>query len=175
LVHPQVAGGSARTRLDEVREAILARVPGARVAKDQAYRSYDLAIDFCEEPPDLGLDTARVIKAIFEEHGARAKISNIHVNGWFGSYDKLSMMQYFARRVWGEDPETLRSAYIFCGDSPNDEAMFAFFPNACAVANIVPFTHDLASLPRFVASREGGDGFVEIVDVILRSRAESRA
>jgi hypothetical protein len=31
----------------------------------------------------------------FEQAGARAKISSIHVNGWFGDYDKLAMTRLF--------------------------------------------------------------------------------
>jgi hypothetical protein len=48
--------------------------------------------------------------------------------------------------------------------------MFAYFPNATAVANIVAFVPELESLPRFVASRPGGAGFVEIVDHLLAAR-----
>ncbi|MDP2361144.1 MAG: HAD-IIB family hydrolase, partial [bacterium] len=73
-----------RVRLEAVREEILRRVPGAGIASDQAYREYDLAVDFCEDVPRLPLEEAQRIKAIFEEHGATAKISSIHVNGWFG-------------------------------------------------------------------------------------------
>ena len=32
----------------------------------------------------------RASSAIFERHGAHAKVSSIHVNGWFGDYDKLT-------------------------------------------------------------------------------------
>ena len=70
--------------------AVLAEVPGRRVASDQAYRDADLAIDFCEDVPPLPQEAVDRIAAIFERFGATAKISSIHVNGWFGSYDKLS-------------------------------------------------------------------------------------
>ncbi|HVV71959.1 MAG TPA: HAD-IIB family hydrolase, partial [Verrucomicrobiae bacterium] len=42
-----------RERLTAVREQILASVPGAAVASDQAYRESDLAIDFCEDVKPL--------------------------------------------------------------------------------------------------------------------------
>jgi len=169
--HPAVAGDEVRRELDAVRDAVLREVEGARVAKDQAYRMFDLAIDFCEEPPDLGLSGAEAIEKVFAAHGAHAKISNIHVNGWFGDYDKLGMMKLFAERVWQVDLEAEREHYVFVGDSPNDEPMFAFFPHACAVANIAPFVDSLQHLPAWVAKREGGDGFAEIVDVILARRS----
>ena len=68
---------------------MLAGVPGCAVAADQAYREADLAIDFCEDVPPLPMSSAHAIQAIFEAAGATAKISSIHVNGWFGNYDKL--------------------------------------------------------------------------------------
>jgi hypothetical protein len=170
LLHPAVANIGMRQNLDLVRDAVLDEVPGSRVARDQPYRMFDLAIDFREEPPDLGLAVADRIKAIFERFGAHAKISDIHVNGWFGDYDKLSMAKLYAREVWCEELEARREDYLFCGDSGNDEPMFAFFPNATAVANIEDFVAQLSHLPRFVASRSGGAGFVEIVDVLLDRR-----
>jgi HAD superfamily hydrolase (TIGR01484 family) len=168
--HPDVARGDTRARLDEVRDAVLAEVEGARVARDQFARMFDLAIDFCEEPPDLGLETADRIRAVFERFGARAKISNIHVNGWFGDYDKLAMVELFARERWQVDLRADEARYVFCGDSPNDEPMFAFFSHACAVANIMPFLSRLATKPRYVTTRAGGGGFTEMVDVLLRRR-----
>jgi HAD superfamily hydrolase (TIGR01484 family) len=170
LFHPDVADGSTRARLDEVRDAVLAEVRGARVAKDQFARMFDLAIDFCEEPPDLGLEAADRIRAVFERFGAHAKISNIHVNGWFGDYDKLAMVKLFASQAWGVDLDVDQSRFSFVGDSPNDEPMFAFFDNACAVANILPFESRLVSRPRYVTALEGGAGFAEMVEVLLRQR-----
>ena len=70
---------------------VLEEIPKSRVAKDQFSRLFDLAIDFCEEPPDLGLEVAHDIAAIFKRMGAKAKVSSIHVNGWFGDYDKLAI------------------------------------------------------------------------------------
>jgi len=168
--HPDVASADVHSRLEAVRRDVLANVTGSRVATDQAYRQFDLAIDFCEEPPDLGLAAADEIRGIFERHGAHAKISDIHVNGWFGDYDKLSMFLLFAREVWGEDVTAQKERYLYCGDSPNDEPMFAFFANACGVANVEAFRERIAQLPRFVARAEGGEGFAEIVDVLLSRR-----
>ncbi len=174
LFHPAVAGAEVRARLASVRDAILAAVPGSRVAADQAYRLYDLAIDFAEEPPDLGLGAAEQIRSIFVQHGAHAKISSIHVNGWFGDYDKLAMVKLYAREVWREDVDAGRQDYTFVGDSPNDEPMFAHFPHACAVANVRAFAAKLAHLPRYVSDREGGAGFSEVAGVLLALRTRSR-
>ncbi|MCB2173908.1 HAD-IIB family hydrolase, partial [bacterium] len=80
-----------RHRLEQLQDDILRSVPGCRVSADQGYREADLAIDFCEDVEPLARTAVDRIVALFEAAGATAKISSIHVNGWFGSYDKLTM------------------------------------------------------------------------------------
>ena len=170
--HPMVAK-DAQVRLAEIREAVLKEVAGSRVSKDQFCRLFDLAIDFCKEPPDLGLEGAEAIRSIFERFGAQAKVSSIHVNGWFGQYDKLSMARLYASERWGVSIEDTPERYLFCGDSPNDEPMFAFFPLSCGVANVHAFRGQMTHLPTYVATHEGGEGFAEIVDKLLACRQGS--
>ena len=76
-----------RRRLVELAQRILAVVPGAAVAADQPYRETDLAIDYREDVSPLGEEAVRQIVGEFERAGATAKVSSIHVNGWFGDYD----------------------------------------------------------------------------------------
>ena len=157
-------------RLNAIRDRILAEVPGARVSADQAYRETDLAIDFCEDGEVL--DDAEVdrIQRIFVECGAQAKISSIHVNGWFGTHDKLTMTRRLAREVFRLDLDRERERILFCGDSPNDAPMFAFFPHACGVANVTRFRGRMEAEPTWIARRQGGQGFAEIAHRILAVR-----
>ncbi|MBO0662917.1 HAD-IIB family hydrolase [Jiella sp. MQZ9-1] len=159
-----------RRRLDAVGARILEEVPGAAISADQLYREADLAIDFCEDVAPLDRAAVARIKAIFEAEGAIAKISSIHVNGWFGDYDKLSMSRRFAREILGIDLDAARERIVFAGDSPNDAPMFGFFPNACGVANVLDFQDEIDTPPAFVASARGGSGFVEIAELILSAR-----
>ena len=168
LLHPDVADPSVRQQLRAVERAVLSEVHGSRVAQDQPYRLFDLAIDFCEEPPDLGMAAAERIAAIFAREGANAKISSIHVNGWFGAYDKLAMVRLFLREHFGVSLDDMRENYTFCGDSPNDEPMFAYFPHACGVANVTRFLGTLKHKPRYVTPSVGGQGFAEWVDMWLK-------
>ncbi|MFZ5426740.1 MAG: HAD-IIB family hydrolase [Thermodesulfobacteriota bacterium] len=154
-------------RLRELEKAILEAVPGVAVSADQAYREADLAIDFCEDVPALPLDEAKRVKAIFEQAGATAKISSIHVNGWFGSYDKLTMTRIFFQEVFGEDLDRIKDAVVFSGDSPNDSPMFAFFPNSVGVANVRDFASELEAAPAWVTKSRGGQGFAELAGVLL--------
>lgn len=164
---------ASRVRLAALAERILAEVPGSAVASDQLYREADLAIDFCEDVPPLELKDIDRILELFDEAGAVAKASSIHVNGWFGNWDKLSMTRHFLADAFGIDIDQTRDRFIFCGDSPNDVPMFSFFPSACGVANIMDFADSLAAKPAYVATARGGEGFVEIASQILAARQDA--
>ncbi len=172
LFHPEAANPeSCRKRLEVVRERVLAEVPGSRVAKDQFSRLFDLAVDFAEEEPVLPLEAAVRMRDVCESMGARAKISSIHVNAWFGDYDKLSMAELYLSRRHGYDPERDRGSVVFFGDSPNDEPMFRRFPLGIGVANIREFLSLMETPPAYVTEASHGRGFAEGVDRLIRLRA----
>ena len=160
-------------RLRSIRDQILQAVPGAAVASDQAYRIHDLAIDFCEDVDRLDPASIDRIVDIFREAGATAKVSSIHVNGWFGDYDKLSMIRRFSTEVLGLPIDSpigqVKTCYV--GDSPNDEPAFRFFDNAIGVANVRDLIERFQYPPGFVSERRGGGGFAEVAAAILSARA----
>lgn len=159
-----------RKKLDVIQAEVLKSVPGSALASDQFCRLMDLAIDFCEDVPALPSDEVDKIVSIFKKHGAQAKVSSIHVNGWFGKYDKLSKSLEFLKTEFGINPEEAKKVCAFSGDSPNDEPMFEYFPNAFAVANIKNFINKIEHKPKFVANKNGGQGFVEIANSILKNK-----
>ncbi len=99
-----------RERLAGIAQKILAAVPGCALASDQLYRETDLAIDFCEDVPALPRASVDRIVALMQAEGMTAKVSSIHVNGWFGSYDKLAMTRVLLAEVFGID--SMRSERI---------------------------------------------------------------
>lgn len=160
-----------RAKLNQLQTSIPRDIPGSAVASDQFCRLMDLAIDFCEDVPPLASeDVDRIVKA-FTDAGAQAKVSSIHVNGWFGRYDKLTMALRFLSSQFGLDEASAKKVAAFCGDSPNDEPMFAAFPASFGVANIRDFAARLKSPPAYVASARGGEGFVQIARRLLELRA----
>ena len=169
MTHPAAVRNDCAT-LGRIRERALVEVPGCRVARDQFSRLYDLAIDFAEEEPALPLEAAVRIKAICDEEGAIAKISSIHVNAWMGIYDKLTMAEAFLAARFGYNPALDLEKVAFAGDSPNDEPMFAHFPTSCGVANVLRYINLMRALPRFVASRECGEGFSEFARTLISRR-----
>jgi HAD superfamily hydrolase (TIGR01484 family) len=158
----------AAEKLAEIRDEVLREVPGCRVAADQPYREYDLAIDFREEVPPLPDEAVGRIVDVFRRHGATAKVSSIHVNGWFGDFDKLSMCRRASEEFLGGALDTGRSVYL--GDSPNDVPMFRAFPCSIGVANVREWVHRMEALPAFVTPSAGGRGFAEAVAHLLRVR-----
>lgn len=157
-----------KARLAALRERILREVPGAGVASDQPYRELDLAVDFCEDVPPLDDQAIDTIVRLFEEEGATAKVSSIHVNGWFGSFDKLTGAERLINDRFGTALDTDRWLYV--GDSPNDAPMFAHFPWSVGVANVRAFLNRMDAHPRWITDAEGGHGFAECVELLLASR-----
>ncbi len=158
-----------RARLEDITRKILAAAPGCALASDQPYREADLAIDYCEDVPPLALHAAERIAALMRDAGLNAKISSIHVNGWFGGYDKLSTSRILFDERFGLDLDRSNRELVFVGDSQNDAPMFAFFHNSVGVANVRRFEGRLAAPPKYVTGAASGAGFVELAEHLLHS------
>lgn len=156
-----------RARLESIAAKILREVPGCALASDQAFRETDLAIDYREDVEPLPRATVERIADILRGEGMSAKVSSIHVNGWFGSHDKLSTTRTLLVREFGVDLDRQRERFIFIGDSPNDAPMFEFFPHSVGVANVRDFADRIATLPTYVTTRPCGAGFAELTDFLL--------
>jgi HAD superfamily hydrolase (TIGR01484 family) len=160
-----------RKKLESIKQEILQKVPGARVSADQPYRIFDLAIDFNEDVSRLSDKEIGKICQVFHDHSASYKISSIHVNGWFGDYNKLSTTRLFLEErlhiPWDEAVNT----FIFTGDSPNDEPMFQALRLTVGVANIQVFAGKMQYLPLYVTNNRGGLGFAELADKIIQLKS----
>jgi len=161
-----------RERLDELASSILHAVPGTGLASDQPYRELDLAIDFCEDEPALDDSAIDEIVAQFERAGAVAKVSSIHVNGWYGSFDKLTGCRRLLKERFNEELDDVAHHYAFVGDSANDEPMFARFGVSIGVANVRRFLPRMDHWPAYITDGNGGHGFTEAADAILTLRSD---
>jgi HAD superfamily hydrolase (TIGR01484 family) len=164
---PLLERQNMQQRLQQVQQRVLQEVPGSAVASDQFCRWYDLAIDFCEDVPPLTQQEIDRIATLMQESGMTAKISSIHVNGWFGDWDKLTMTRTLMHELYSVDLDKEAPNILFVGDSPNDAPMFAAFPNAIGVANVLDCLERLAHQPRWVTRQPGGAGFVEMAQHLL--------
>jgi HAD superfamily hydrolase (TIGR01484 family) len=167
---PDAVRAAKRARLAAIAERILSTVPGCALASDQAYREADLAVDYCEDVAPLPLEMAERIAELMREAGLTARISSIHVNGWFGGYDKLAMTKVLFAEKFATDLDAANADYAFAGDSPNDAPMFAYFKNSVGVANIARFAGRLSAQPTYVTQAQAGAGFAELAAHLLGER-----
>jgi hydroxymethylpyrimidine pyrophosphatase-like HAD family hydrolase len=99
--------------------------------------------------------------------GMNATVSSIHINGWYGSHDKLEGARWIVRELLGRDIDQELDHWVYIGDSTNDQRMFEHFPHSVGVANIARFVPQLKHLPRYVTQGERGAGFAELARAIL--------
>lgn len=154
-------------RLQACAQAVLAQVPGARLATDSAGRLTDIAIDHSEH---ARLDEPRIrqVQALMQAHGLTATVSSIHINGWIGSHNKWTAAAWAVQQTQGRAFEP--SEWIYVGDSTNDQLMFERMPLSVGVANIARFVPQLRWLPGWVTQAERGEGFAELAAAVLAAR-----
>jgi hypothetical protein len=124
----------------------------------------DIAVDHSEF---AHLDAAQIdaVLAVMRKHGLNASVSSIHVNGWIGGHDKWTGARWAVETVLGVplDP----AAWLFVGDSTNDQLLFEQVPLSVAVANVARFVPQLRVLPAYVTPSPRGRGFAEVVQRLL--------
>ena len=162
-------------RLRDIAQGIVEQVPGCRVSGDQGYRETDLAIDYAQDVVALPRDDVQRIVELFRQAGAEARVSSIHVNGWFGDYDKLKMALRVLEQRYQVDSVKAREQVLFVGDAPNDAPMFDFFRHTVGVNNIRPFLDRLPTPPKWITCGDGGLGFAELARFLIEARADERS
>ena len=170
-IYPQDAATRATNfaRMQQVAQRVLRDVPGAQLSQDSSGRETDIAIDHSEFT-HLSADKIAQAVQIMQGEGMNASVSSIHINGWFGAHNKLAGARWIVRELLGRDLDAEIDQWIYVGDSPNDQRMFAHFPHSIGVANIRRFEAMLAHKPRYVTEAGRGAGFAEVARAILASR-----
>ena len=169
-VHPSIVQEGYAQRAEELIRKVLTEVPGAKLSSDQFARIYDIAFDHGSEPPYLDRDGIEQVVRLCKSLGAGTAVSSIHINAWFGSFDKFEGSRSFFQDVLALDESALLSQSCYCGDAPNDQVMFSRFPLSFGVGNIRLHEKTMQFLPRYAAASHGGAGFAEIVDALLDKR-----
>jgi HAD superfamily hydrolase (TIGR01484 family) len=157
-------------RLQHVAQRVLREVPGAVLARDSAGRVTDIAIDHSEFT-HLSRPAIDAVVALMHAEGMSATVSSIHINGWFGAHTKLSGARWIVQRLYGRELDAERDAWVYVGDSTNDQQMFGHFPLSVGVANLLRFETELQTWPAYLTQRERGAGFAEVAARLLRARA----
>jgi HAD superfamily hydrolase (TIGR01484 family) len=156
-------------RMQQVAARLLREVPGAQLARDSAGRETDMAIDHSEFTTLSAERIADVVR-IMQSEGMHATVSSIHVNGWYGAYNKYQGACWAVQTLLGRDLAAEAANWVFVGDSTNDVLMFEAFENSVGVANVARFAGQLAHLPRYVSTGERGAGFAEMAAALLAAK-----
>jgi len=134
---------------------------GIPLAQDQSFRITDIAFDINQE---VKIDKDIVIKASnwLREKGLNVTASSIHINAWFGDYNKAK-----TSLSWLEKHGIKKEKSAFIGDSGNDEPMFEAFELTAGVANIAKVLDNLTHKPKYITHSNGGFGFVEFAHSLI--------
>ncbi len=157
-------------RLAQVAVRLVCDVPGATLARDSAGRATDIAIDHSEHA-HLAQTEIEAVLALMRAQGMTATVSSIHINGWFGTHDKLTGARWIVQRLFGRDLDAERDHWVYVGDSTNDQAMFGHFPNSIGVANLRDFTDVLEVWPAWITAASRGAGFAEVAKKLVKAGA----
>jgi HAD superfamily hydrolase (TIGR01484 family) len=153
-------------RLAALADEILTTYPFARRADDSALRVTDVAFDIGENQ-HLPATDIEAITAHCRRLGARTLVSSVHAHACFHTADKARMSARVAELLWSEPEAEVAAHYAFVGDSPNDQAAFAFFSTSIGVANVARYAAVLSPPPRYVTPSPNGRGFAEAIDALL--------
>ncbi len=157
------------SRMQQVAARVLREVPGTQLARDSAGRETDMAIDHSEFA-HLSDAQIAVVVALMTGEGMQATVSSIHINGWYGSHNKLEGARWAVRTLLGRDLDAEMARWVFIGDSTNDALMFQAFAHSVGVANVRRFETQLTHLPRYITHGERGAGFAEVARAVLAAR-----
>lgn len=157
-----------RRQLHQIWRELKSKHAFARRASDQFTRKLDLAVDICEDDPHLTKEQSATIMKFLSERGLHVKLSSIHINAWFGDFDKASTCLLYLKERWDLDREAALSQSLYCGDSPNDEPLFEIFPHSVGVQNVKNFLGQMNHPPQYITENSGGLGFAEMTDVLLQ-------
>lgn len=154
--------------LQQVAQRVLREVPGAALSRDGAGRETDIAIDYAEHTL-LSADKVAQVVALMQSEGMQATVSSIHINGWYGTHNKLEAARWMVRLLFSRNLDDELDRWVYVGDSTNDQIMFEHFPHSIGVANIHRFDAQLQHWPRYETASERGAGFAEVVHAILEA------
>lgn len=155
--------------LEKIREEVSRRMPHVRVTSDHRARRCDLAFDVGETVSLPRSEVDRLVR-IIESFGVTSSVSTVHAHAVPGPWNKANGVARALAEVGDLDLDRERDRWVFVGDSGNDAAAFAYFPNSVGVANVRAHLDRLPTPPRYVTESDRGDGFAELAAHLVQSR-----
>jgi hypothetical protein len=154
-----------KKKLQNLKKNLIKKFPKIKFASDQNYREFDLAIDIREDVKEISQKEIQKILDFVKEKKATAKLSSIHLNVWYGNYNKLDCLKKFLKN---EQPKLKLEEIVYIGDSPNDAPFFEALPVTIGVSNIKKFLNLIKTPPKFITQNPQGLGFCEFANFLLK-------
>jgi HAD superfamily hydrolase (TIGR01484 family) len=168
----EAAMKAQQKRLESTIRDLLETEPGLSFSKDHSYRLCDVAVDYQQDNKTSCLNSANHLVDKLKKLGANARFSSIHINAWFGEFNKLAMTQRVLRDIFKLDESEMLEQVAYIGDAPNDEPMFEFFEHTFGVGNVRNHLPKMEFHPNTILTQEGGLGFAEFSERLLRCDPE---
>jgi hypothetical protein len=177
LVRSAATGHYIGAQSDEQREPLRnmfaelsAEFPQLKVTGDNIYRLSDFTFHVAGVPASM----LAQLKQRVESRGLAFTWSTIHAHIMPRGQEKGTALKWMLGQ-WGITARPAQTT-LTIGDSPNDETMFRAedFPLSAGVANIVKYRDVMSHYPKIVSTRPEGEGFVEIINTLLKMEIPSR-
>ncbi len=132
-------------------------------SSDQCARVFDIAYD----KTMMTQSEIRALRNILNLFGASSAESSIHINAWFGSYDKKSALKFFMEKCLSLSENDFLPRSIYLGDSFNDQPLFDYIPFSIGMHTVEERRDGFSVFPRFITTLSSGDGWVEVVNALV--------
>lgn len=150
----------------EKRRALLNYTSPFPFSSDQCARFFDIAYD----KKKMDHTEIKALKNTLIMFGANFSESSIHINAWFGNYDKKSSLKYFLPNVLGISEEDYLKNGIYLGDSYNDQPLFEYIPLSIGMHTVEDNRENFEILPQYITRGTSGDGWCEVIVSLLKER-----
>lgn len=156
-----------KQKLAHLKNQLQVKFPSITFASDQFSREHDIAAVINEHGETLSSEQMELLLAWARSEGAYAAISNIHINIWFGEYNKAQTVIELFNELYSICNYELCRRSFYIGDSPNDEPMFRLIEASFGVKNVELFLDRLRYKPAAISHESEGYGSYDILRNIL--------
>ncbi len=139
-------------------------------SSDQCARVFDIAYD----KTMMTDGEVQALKNILRLFGASMAESSIHINAWFGSYDKKSALKFFMEKCLSVSEKDFLPRSIYIGDSYNDQPLFEYIPLSIGMHSVEEKRDGFTVLPRYITALSSGDGWIEVVNALVCGDGENQ-
>jgi HAD superfamily hydrolase (TIGR01484 family) len=163
-----------KAKLASFRKEVSSQFKFLTFASDQFCREFDLAAVINEHGISISNELVEQIYAWSKQRGAETSVSNIHVNFWFGTYNKAQSVIDLFNEIYGVGNLELYSRAIYIGDSQNDEPMFRLIQSSFGVKNVEKFLSLMHYPPATIIDDYEGHGALDILSRLLSRSMEHK-